>query len=265
MLDGEFTFDLDGDVRVMRKGDVARDPVLGAARRVDDRQPAAWRSTCSARRGRACSSWPRRRADGGWHGGAGRRRGRRWTSGWPAAGRSSPAAPRAWARPSPPSCWPRARRWRSAPGTPPSWRRRGRGAGQAGRRQRRSSWRWPATSPTRSRSPRSWTGPPRRWAGSTSWSTTPAGPGPGRFATLTDDDWQADIEVKLFSQIRCIRAALPHLRRQRRAAGHQHQRDVRALPGPGVPGLVGQPGLLPQPVQGPVDGAGQQRESWSTA
>jgi 3-oxoacyl-[acyl-carrier protein] reductase len=36
---------------------------------------------------------------------------------------------------------------------------------------------------------------------------------PGRFATLTDDDWQADTEVKLFSQIRCTRAALPHLRR----------------------------------------------------
>jgi 3-oxoacyl-[acyl-carrier protein] reductase len=35
---------------------------------------------------------------------------------------------------------------------------------------------------------------------------------PGRFATLTDDDWQGDIEVKLFSQIRCTRAALPHLR-----------------------------------------------------
>jgi NAD(P)-dependent dehydrogenase (short-subunit alcohol dehydrogenase family) len=36
---------------------------------------------------------------------------------------------------------------------------------------------------------------------------------PGRFATLTDDDWHDDIEVKLFSQIRCIRAALPHLRK----------------------------------------------------
>ncbi len=35
---------------------------------------------------------------------------------------------------------------------------------------------------------------------------------PGRFAALTDDDWQADTEVKLFSQIRCIRAALSHLR-----------------------------------------------------
>jgi 3-oxoacyl-[acyl-carrier protein] reductase len=36
---------------------------------------------------------------------------------------------------------------------------------------------------------------------------------PGQFATLTDEDWHADIEVKLFSQIRCIRAALPELRR----------------------------------------------------
>jgi 3-oxoacyl-[acyl-carrier protein] reductase len=35
---------------------------------------------------------------------------------------------------------------------------------------------------------------------------------PGQFATLTDDDWHTDIETKLFSQIRCTRAALPHLR-----------------------------------------------------
>ena len=38
---------------------------------------------------------------------------------------------------------------------------------------------------------------------------------PGQFGTLTDDDWHADIEVKLFSQIRCTRSALPHLRRSR--------------------------------------------------
>src|SRR5215469_677386 len=36
---------------------------------------------------------------------------------------------------------------------------------------------------------------------------------PGQFGTLTDEDWHADIEVKLFSQLRCTRAALPHLRR----------------------------------------------------
>jgi NAD(P)-dependent dehydrogenase (short-subunit alcohol dehydrogenase family) len=36
---------------------------------------------------------------------------------------------------------------------------------------------------------------------------------PGQFGTLTDADWQTDIETKLFSQIRCTRAALPHLRR----------------------------------------------------
>lgn len=35
---------------------------------------------------------------------------------------------------------------------------------------------------------------------------------PGQFSTLTDEDWHADIEVKLFSQIRCTRAALPYLR-----------------------------------------------------
>ena len=32
---------------------------------------------------------------------------------------------------------------------------------------------------------------------------------PGRFESLTDADWHEDIEVKLFSQIRCTRAALP--------------------------------------------------------
>jgi len=36
---------------------------------------------------------------------------------------------------------------------------------------------------------------------------------PGQFATLTDQDWYTDIDTKLFSQIRCTRAALPHLRR----------------------------------------------------
>src|SRR5215813_7288304 len=35
---------------------------------------------------------------------------------------------------------------------------------------------------------------------------------PGQFATLSDDDWHTDIETKLLSQIRCTRAALPHLR-----------------------------------------------------
>src|SRR3954453_11644207 len=36
---------------------------------------------------------------------------------------------------------------------------------------------------------------------------------PGNFDSLTDADWQADLDVKLFSQIRCTRAALPFLRR----------------------------------------------------
>lgn len=35
---------------------------------------------------------------------------------------------------------------------------------------------------------------------------------PGNFESLTDEDWQGDLDVKLFSQIRCTRSALPHLR-----------------------------------------------------
>jgi 3-oxoacyl-[acyl-carrier protein] reductase len=35
---------------------------------------------------------------------------------------------------------------------------------------------------------------------------------PGDFESLTDDDWHGDLDVKLFSQVRCFRAALPHLR-----------------------------------------------------
>ncbi|MHB8393139.1 MAG: SDR family oxidoreductase [Candidatus Dormibacteria bacterium] len=35
---------------------------------------------------------------------------------------------------------------------------------------------------------------------------------PGTFATLTDQDFHEDLDVKLFSQIRCSRAALPHLK-----------------------------------------------------
>src|SRR5260221_5175996 len=35
---------------------------------------------------------------------------------------------------------------------------------------------------------------------------------PGRFESLTDADWQEDFEVKVLSQIRCTRAALPPLR-----------------------------------------------------
>ena len=35
---------------------------------------------------------------------------------------------------------------------------------------------------------------------------------PGTFETLTDEDWHADLDVKLFSMIRCSREAVPHLR-----------------------------------------------------
>jgi 3-oxoacyl-[acyl-carrier protein] reductase len=35
---------------------------------------------------------------------------------------------------------------------------------------------------------------------------------PGTFETLGDEDWAADLDVKLFSLIRCSREALPHMR-----------------------------------------------------
>jgi NAD(P)-dependent dehydrogenase (short-subunit alcohol dehydrogenase family) len=35
---------------------------------------------------------------------------------------------------------------------------------------------------------------------------------PGTFETLTDDHWREDLDVKLFSMIRCSREVLPHMR-----------------------------------------------------
>ena len=35
---------------------------------------------------------------------------------------------------------------------------------------------------------------------------------PGTFETLTDADWSSDLDVKLFSLIRCCREVLPHMR-----------------------------------------------------
>jgi NAD(P)-dependent dehydrogenase (short-subunit alcohol dehydrogenase family) len=35
---------------------------------------------------------------------------------------------------------------------------------------------------------------------------------PGTFETLTDENWVADLDVKLFSLIRCCREVLPHMR-----------------------------------------------------
>jgi 3-oxoacyl-[acyl-carrier protein] reductase len=50
---------------------------------------------------------------------------------------------------------------------------------------------------------------------------------PGTFEQLSDDDWHEDLDVKLFSQIRCSRAALPHLR----AAGGGRIVNVNAIYG----------------------------------
>jgi 3-oxoacyl-[acyl-carrier protein] reductase len=50
---------------------------------------------------------------------------------------------------------------------------------------------------------------------------------PGTFATLTDEDWEADLGVKLFAAIRMSRAVLPHLR----AAGGGRIVNIGAVQG----------------------------------
>ena len=50
---------------------------------------------------------------------------------------------------------------------------------------------------------------------------------PGTFATLTDEDWEADLGVKLFSLVRCCREVLPHMR----AAGGGRIVNVGAVQG----------------------------------
>ncbi len=50
---------------------------------------------------------------------------------------------------------------------------------------------------------------------------------PGTFATLTDEDWEADLGVKLFSAIRMSREVLPHLR----AAGGGRIVNIGAVQG----------------------------------
>lgn len=50
---------------------------------------------------------------------------------------------------------------------------------------------------------------------------------PGTFESLTDEDWIADLDVKLLSTIRCSREALPHLR----AAGGGRIVNIGAIQG----------------------------------
>ena len=50
---------------------------------------------------------------------------------------------------------------------------------------------------------------------------------PGTFAALTDEDWQSDLDVKLFAMIRCSREAVPHMR----AAGGGRIVNVNAVYG----------------------------------
>ncbi len=89
VLDGEFTFDLDGDVRIMRRGDVAVVPSwVPHGAWTTDSHCLEIDVFCPPRESRCPAA---------------SRAVRRWIWGWPGGGRSSPADPRASARRSPPS------------------------------------------------------------------------------------------------------------------------------------------------------------------
>ena len=206
VLDGEFTFDLDGDVRTMRKGDVAVVPAWvphGAwttdttCLEVDVFCPPR-QSLLGLAEAQAAAGEPTARAgvDG------------------PRAGR--PAGDRHW----------------RIQGARQGDRRRAAGRGGAGRDllaergrargdRRRAARAGAGVVAARARClRRDRPGPGHRvhadaaaaMGGLDILVNNAGGARPGRFGTLTDDDWHADIEVKLFSQIRCTRAALPHLR-----------------------------------------------------
>jgi NAD(P)-dependent dehydrogenase (short-subunit alcohol dehydrogenase family) len=53
---------------------------------------------------------------------------------------------------------------------------------------------------------------------------------PGGFERLSDEDWDEDLDVKLFSMIRTSRAVLPPHAPPREGPDHQHQRRLRAVP-----------------------------------
>jgi 3-oxoacyl-[acyl-carrier protein] reductase len=72
------------------------------------------------------------------------------------------------------------------------------------------------------------------------------GPPPGRFEDLTDADWQRAIDGTLWSAIRLIRAALPHLRQSERPSVLVNLSSSAREPIPGLttsnlirPGLAG--------------------------
>lgn len=60
--------------------------------------------------------------------------------------------------------------------------------------------------------------PSRSWGGSTSWSTTPESGASGTVEDGDLDEWHRVLDVNLLGTVRTTRAALPFLRRSRRAA-----------------------------------------------
>ena len=99
---------------------------------------------------------------------------------------------------------PRARR-------PPD--RRARRRGRPGHRRRAAQPRSPGRS--------------RRWAAWTGSSTTSASPASRTLEEVDDADWQAAWDTNVMSYVRCIRAALPHLRDVRARRHRERLVDLR--------------------------------------
>jgi 3-oxoacyl-[acyl-carrier protein] reductase len=57
-----------------------------------------------------------------------------------------------------------------------------------------------------------------RWGGLDILIANAGGPPPGKFESFSDEDWQKAVELSFLSQVRLIRAALPHMRRSQAPA-----------------------------------------------
>ncbi len=107
--------------------------------------------------------------------------------------------------------------------------------GRSAARCRAASSRSPPTSATAASRSAPWRRPRRRWAGSTSSSTTSAWRARCRSTSSTDDDWQAALDLNVLSYVRAIRARAaapaglrPGADRERRLDGRQAPLDGHA-------------------------------------
>ena len=84
------------------------------------------------------------------------------------------------------------------------------------------------------------------------------------FETVDDAAWQADLELKLFAAIRCVRLCVPHMRK---AGGGRIVNILNTgakAPARAVAADLGEPRRRAGPHQGALEGAGAGQASSST-